>query len=995
MATPVFSVGAEETPTTDFAGGSGTEADPYLIETKDHLNNVRNDLDAHYKMVADIVFTDEDFAEGGTFYNDGNGWETIIKTSGSYYYSFTGAFDGDNHYIEGLSIYGDSSNLGYIGLFGDVSGEIKNLEMRSTVISLCTSKRADIGCITGAASNATISNCKVQGEISVKTAPYYEGAYVGGICGRVAWSDIVNCVSETNIVSDGAFDYVGGICGGVQEGSISKSVNYSKLAGTYNIGGIAGEIVETGITYCANFGQLHGNVFSKQLGDGSYASYDSEVGGIVAHSNSKDTVKDCFNAGELFADGTYGRAGGITGFSNDLNIDNCYNVGAVSASQKGGVIADPHNVILSNCYYSAPSDGGVNITGSTACSLDEMKSEEVFAGFSFGSVWEFVEGNDYEYPTLIDVGYYIGEELPNEKDWEGYTAVSTKEELNAIRDDLSGKYYLTANIVFDDSDFAEDGIFYNEGMGWLPIGTDSDNPFSGIFDGNGFQIENLQITASKGTLEYFGLFGYSTGEIKNLGLTNSNIQISVEEQNINVGAIAGYTKGRISNCFHQGIIIVTSVSAIDDSIVAGGLIGQADNSNAVIIDNCYNDGIVTINRTVTSTASSGGMAVSLAGGIIGKANSNITVSQCYNLGNIGTTYIGNDLVLISSGGIVGYSYGDNFVIERCYNNGDISATSVDADNLINNYAGGIVGDVRTVKISECYNAGKILSEHESGGIMASDYEGSEISDCFNVASVVSGFSSGGIAGSTNATLSRCYNIGCVEGDILGGIIGFNNGGTAIVTDCFYLDTVSKGGGNWGDVATKCSLDAMKSFDLYSNFDFSAIWGKDEKGSYSFPVIKSVELHYTKELVAIHVDTLPSQLMYLEGRDLLDVSDGKIILMYNDGETQLMNMTNHMIEGFNNANAGKQTLSITYEGKMCEIEVEILAKDLCGNIDNSADGVSAADALLALQAATGKITLNDAQKIVADVDGTAGITAADALMILQFSTQKITSFSVAG
>lgn len=56
-------------------------------------------------------------------------------------------------------------------------------------------------------------------------------------------------------------------------------------------------------------------------------------------------------------------------------------------------------------------------------------------------------------------------------------------------------------------------------------------------------------------------------------------------------------------------------------------------------------------------------------------------------------------------------------------------------------------------------------------------------------------------------------------------------------------------------------------------------------------------------------------------------------------------------------------------------------------------IAASDALLALQAATGKIVLTDGQKQAADVDGKAGITANDALLILQQSTQKITRFPV--
>lgn len=61
--------------------------------------------------------------------------------------------------------------------------------------------------------------------------------------------------------------------------------------------------------------------------------------------------------------------------------------------------------------------------------------------------------------------------------------------------------------------------------------------------------------------------------------------------------------------------------------------------------------------------------------------------------------------------------------------------------------------------------------------------------------------------------------------------------------------------------------------------------------------------------------------------------------------------------------------------------------------NSKDGVTAEDALLALQAATDKITLTAGQITLADVDGKDGVTANDALLILQYATQKITQFPV--
>lgn len=62
----------------------------------------------------------------------------------------------------------------------------------------------------------------------------------------------------------------------------------------------------------------------------------------------------------------------------------------------------------------------------------------------------------------------------------------------------------------------------------------------------------------------------------------------------------------------------------------------------------------------------------------------------------------------------------------------------------------------------------------------------------------------------------------------------------------------------------------------------------------------------------------------------------------------------------------------------------------GDVDDDGE-VTAADALLVLQAATAKLELSDAQALAADVDRRDGVTSADALLILQYTTHKISSF----
>ena len=90
---------------------------------------------------------------------------------------------------------------------------------------------------------------------------------------------------------------------------------------------------------------------------------------------------------------------------------------------------------------------------------------------------------------LSCIGVFCFADTP---DFTGYTAISTKADLDAIREEPSGKYYLTRDIVFDDSDFSEGGDFYNNGCGFEPI-----PEFSGILDGNGHSVKNLKVSRSQ------------------------------------------------------------------------------------------------------------------------------------------------------------------------------------------------------------------------------------------------------------------------------------------------------------------------------------------------------------------------------------------------------------------------------------------------------------------------------------------------------------------
>lgn len=215
---------------------------------------------------------------------------------------------------------------------------------------------------------------------------------------------------------------------------------------------------------------------------------------------------------------------------------------------------------------------------------------------------------------------------------------------------------------------------------FTPIGvfdeyTDSSKPelgivddskyFLGVFDGNNKKIDNIHVFfIDEQSVGGTGLFAcISTGAaIKNLGIGEN----SIIEGGDGTGSLVGNMKGGIiENCYNEGL-----VTGIGGSFGTGGLIGVGEYGK---ITNCYNTGMVK--------------GVSDVGGIVGYVDKNFTIDNCYNCGMInasglfvgglvGLMYAGTitnsyNIGMISDGplfvnAIVGATNMDPFVIKNCY-----------------------------------------------------------------------------------------------------------------------------------------------------------------------------------------------------------------------------------------------------------------------------------------------------------------------------------------
>jgi len=83
----------------------------------------------------------------------------------------------------------------------------------------------------------------------------------------------------------------------------------------------------------------------------------------------------------------------------------------------------------------------------------------------------------------------------------------------------------------------------------------------------------------------------------------------------------------------------------------------------------------------------------------------------------------------------------------------------------------------------------------------------------------------------------------------------------------------------------------------------------------------------KSLISIAVTTLPTKTVCLEGKDALDLTGSKLTLSYNNGASQVIDLSDATVSGFDNTVVGQQTLTVSYGGKMTSFSVTVQAKSL--------------------------------------------------------------------
>ena len=207
-------------------------------------------------------------------------WTPISST-------FAGTFDGNNKYISGLKIRNTDGNNA--GLFAQISGTVKDLELRDVDIEVSVNPSKYVGAVAGY-STGTIENCVVSGTVTGNGQG--SGFSVGGVVGGSYKAKIIGCSSTASVTGNGPAGRVGGIVGSNMSSYViacyhTDGAITGKVTGNIYAGGVVGRNVASQVTAC--YASCNVNISNGQ----------GNAGGVIGYDGGGSSYNACYWAGTI------------------------------------------------------------------------------------------------------------------------------------------------------------------------------------------------------------------------------------------------------------------------------------------------------------------------------------------------------------------------------------------------------------------------------------------------------------------------------------------------------------------------------------------------------------------------------------------------------------------------------------------------------------------------------------------------------------------------
>lgn len=815
--------------------GSGTETDPYLIESG-----------------AELAYLSKFCAEGG-------------NTSGLYY-ELTADIDLANNVFTPI---GPSSTNQFKGIFNGAGNTISNLKIDRT---------ESLSGLFGRVNGATIQNLTID-HATITSTSGNVGALVGAAYGTCT---ITNCVVKNSSVTGGS-NLTGGLIG-YSGTAVSKcAVIDTTVSGTEYVGGLIAQVGKA-VTECYT---LHVTVTAT----GDYA------GGLIGGGNASD-IANCFvRGGSVTGDGYVGGVIGDGGSYSKAKIKTTYAVADVTAGTgEFGPLAGGSYVTITTAssFYCSDSaltgkDSGKNTTG-TPKTTAELKDAAILTrlGSAFG-IYAGADGlKNAGFPYLLNAPALpviqpqklaspvitwtdktaSWTAVPNARGYlvslaKGSETLVTETLIETTRDytteiELAGTGSYTITVIaigdgetYGNSDPAENTVTITVNTASVTFAVTAeegrafaeDEPAITLTMADGkttlsltnntaktipqgtytYEVkaktfatltDTLNVTANQTvtlTMHYTTDWdGSTTVEPQKDGetyLISNSYELAWFRDEVNKGS---YTlNARLTENINLGGHPWTAISKLTDTSAKTGYKGTFDGNGKTIsglnpvgelisgkykgaglFGYVYTGGTVknvTVEGAMKAEWNCGGVVAYLAGG---------RVENCVNRMNI--TPRSESIYLYYVGGVVGYmtNYTDNSaVIIGCRNEG-----SIDGGTTGENVGGVVGGASNSPGISNCANTGNISGKASIGGIAAT--ASIPITACYNTGKITGASSKiGGIVGYSSSKVTNCYNTGAVAGagkagykgvpEGVGGIAGqLYNSSNGAVAACLNSGTVT-------------------------------------------------------------------------------------------------------------------------------------------------------------------------------------------------------------
>ena len=726
----------------NYAGGSGTKNDPYLISNDMELAKLARDvnngntsqafLGKYFKLTADIDLRDGIWMPIGKYYNYGNGNGNNRL--------FFGKFDGNGHVIKNMHIQWEGTDAWSAwGLFSTLQGS------SSTNLTTVT--------------NLIIENAVVEKKPGF--SPYGPGYNVGVVAGEIYGNtELSNIIIRGSRITDNDETYkinneskIGGISGNVQTDSKNE---------TFRIFNIA---ADTKINMLKNT-SVNNNKFYIAQGFGRF-SYNMNGGGNIIEPTN------------------------IYLFGNGLKVESS-NSETNTNINKGGITANCQNEnnakkYASTWYYTQNVDGGKN--------LGTQKTDAAFKG-EFAKIanefitknnlteektaWYFNNNNismnnnldvyvvenynrndynvsfsiegispetDYTYTWKVDNkeitpakgGKSISLELSNKKRVGVVTITDSKTQEVIMTKDfvINPKYYsidLYADnyaqgsgsetdpyIISNDLELAKLAYDVNKGTAtagkyfklsndinldkalWIPIGSTNyeEKYFNGKFDGDGYSIDNMRIlwtdtnngwstwglfSAIKGTADNEANFCRITNLVMDHALIEKEPNTNQTEKSGNVAVLVGevLTTGysEVSNIIVRNSVITDNNESYKrKQFRVGGIIGNLEDNHITRLFNLSSDvKIKMLSNARLSDKCYMAEGIGRYGAPKTSSSYAIPLTNIYVHGSIETTINSNNCYV---GGVIGNNANNNNITSTSSTWYYTEAVSVTTSNVVN------------------------------------------------------------------------------------------------------------------------------------------------------------------------------------------------------------------------------------------------------------------------------------------------------------------------